>query len=98
VNQPLSDLPVERIARRDPHRRAARVAAPRRGVQIHLAAYLAASLLMLGIWVALAVAVGAWYFWPVWPILGGGIGVISHAVPVRSYVRGRRDLLPGGTT
>jgi Domain of unknown function (DUF1707)/2TM domain len=93
LNQVLSDLPVTRIARSDPRRRAARVAAARRGVQIHLAAYLAASLLMIGIWLALAVTVGAWYFWPVWPILGGGIGVISHAIPVRSCGRRRRHLL-----
>jgi hypothetical protein len=91
LDQALSDLPVGRIARSDPHRRAARVAAARRGVRIHLAAYTAASLLMIGIWLALAVTVGAWYFWPVWPILGGGIGVVSHAVPVLSCARGRRD-------
>jgi fatty acid desaturase len=97
LNQVLSDLPVTRIARGDPRRRAARVAAARRSVQIHLAAYLAASLLMIGIWLALAVTVGDWYFWPIWPILGGGIGVISHAVPVRSCARSRRDPLPGAT-
>jgi hypothetical protein len=91
LNQPLSDLPVRRIAGSDPRRRAARVVAARRGVQIHLAAYLAASLLMIGIWLALAIVVGAWYFWPVWPILGGGIGVVSHAIPVRSCTRGRRS-------
>jgi hypothetical protein len=27
---------------------------------------------------------GAWYFWPIWPILGGMIGVMSHAIPVRA--------------
>jgi hypothetical protein len=91
LNQPLSDLPVRRIARSDPRRRAARLAAARRGVQVHLTGYLAASLLMIGIWLALAIAVGAWYFWPVWPILGGGIGVISHAIPVRSCTRARRS-------
>ncbi len=37
---------------------------------------------MIGIWLALAVTVGAWYVWPVWAILGGAIGVISHAVAV----------------
>jgi hypothetical protein len=56
--------------------------------------YLAASLLMIGIWLAVAVTVGAWYFWPVWPIMGMGIGVVSHAVPVRSCARSRRDPLP----
>ncbi len=98
LNQALSDLPVTRIARGDPRRRATRVAAARRGVQLHLAAYLAALLLMIGIWLALAVTVGAWYFWPVWPILGGGIGVISHAVPVYSCARSRRVPLPGAIT
>lgn len=90
LGQVLSDLPVGRIARADPHRRAARAAAARRGVHIHLAGYLAASLLMIGIWLAVAVTVGAWYFWPVWPILGMGVGVVSHALPVRSYVKSSR--------
>jgi Domain of unknown function (DUF1707)/2TM domain len=84
LNETLADLPIKRIARSDPRRRAARIAAARRGVRIHLAAYLAASLLMIGIWLALAVTVGAWYVWPVWPILGGAIGVVSHGVAVRT--------------
>ena len=25
---------------------------------------------------------GAGYFWPIWPMLGWGIGVLSHAAPV----------------
>jgi Domain of unknown function (DUF1707)/2TM domain len=86
LGQALADLPVGRIARNDPQRQATRAAAARRGVRIHLGAYLAASLLMIGIWLAVAVSVGAWYFWPVWPILGMGIGVVSHAVPVRNYL------------
>jgi hypothetical protein len=94
LNQLLGDLPVSRIAQRDPRRRAARAAAARRGVRIHLAAYLATSFLMIGIWLTVAVTTGAWYLWPVWPILGWGIGVISHAVPVRSCLR-RRDPRPG---
>ncbi len=89
LHQALSDLPVGRIVRDDPQRHAARAAAARRGVRIHLAAYLAASLLMIGIWLAVAVSVGAWYFWPVWPILGMGIGVVSHAVPVHNYMRSK---------
>ena len=83
LNQPLADLPVRRIARNDPRRHAARAAAARRGVQIHVSAYLTASLLMIAIWLALTIAVGTGYFWPVWPILGWGIGVISHALAVR---------------
>jgi hypothetical protein len=89
LGQALADLPVGRIARNDPQRHAAKAAAARRGVRIHLAAYLAASLLMIGIWLAVAVSVGAWYFWPVWPILGMGIGVVSHAAPVHNYLRSK---------
>ncbi|WIM90395.1 DUF1707 domain-containing protein [Candidatus Mycobacterium wuenschmannii] len=88
LNQVLGDLPVGRIARNDPARRAAKRAAARRGVHLHLVAFVAASLLMIGIWLAVALTAGAWYFWPVWPILGMGIGVVSHAVPVHRYLRG----------
>ena len=91
LNQLLNDLPVRRIARGDPRRRAARAAAARRSVQIHLSAYLTASLLMIAVWLALTLAGGACYFWPVWPILGGGIGVASHAAAVRTCARRRRD-------
>jgi hypothetical protein len=90
LNQLTIDLPIERISRRDPHRRAARLAAARRGVQIHLIGYLAMAALTIGIWLAIAVGAGAWYFWPVWPILGGGIGVISHAIPVHRCARKHR--------
>jgi hypothetical protein len=87
LGEVLGDLPVGRIARNDPQRRAVKAAAARRAVRIHLAAYLAASLLMIGMWLAVALSVGAWYFWPVWPILGMGIGVVSHAVPVQNWLR-----------
>lgn len=95
VGQVLGDLPVGRIARDDPRRRAAKIAAARRGVRVHLAAYLAASLLMIGIWLSVALTAGAWYFWPVWPILGMGIGVVSHAVPVHRYLGGARFPITG---
>jgi hypothetical protein len=85
----LSDLPIGRIIRRDPRRRARRIDAARRGVAIHVAAYLAMSLTVIGVWLAVALAVGAWYFWPIWPMLGGGIGVVAHAVPVHRYARSR---------
>ncbi|HEU0192190.1 MAG TPA: DUF1707 domain-containing protein [Mycobacterium sp.] len=81
----VADLPVERISRQDPRRRAALRAAARRGVRIHLLAYLAVSVLMIAIWLATAVAADGSYFWPVWPILGWGIGVVSHVIPVHAY-------------
>jgi hypothetical protein len=90
LNELTIDLPVDRINRHDPRRRAARRAAARRGVLIHLIAYLAVAALSVGVWLAIAVTVGAWYFWPVWPILGGAIGVISHAIPVHASTRNHR--------
>ncbi len=79
----VADLPLAQLRRNDPRRRAARRAAARRGVQIHLAGYLAMVVIVLTVWLAVGLTAGAWYFWPVWPILGAGIGVIGHALPIR---------------
>jgi hypothetical protein len=79
----VSDLPLERIRRADPRRRAARMAAARRGVRIHLGAFVAMAVVVLTVWAAVAVTTGASYFWPIWPILGAAIGLISHALAVR---------------
>jgi hypothetical protein len=46
-----------------------------------VAGYLAMTVLMVGIWLAVGLANGSWYFWPIWPILGLGIGVGSRAIP-----------------
>ncbi|MCV7074398.1 DUF1707 SHOCT-like domain-containing protein [Mycobacterium szulgai] len=83
----LADLPLDRIRRADPRRRAARVAAARRAVRIHLGAYLAMVAVVLAVWAAVAATTDATYFWPIWPILGGAIGFISHACcPPRQFV------------
>jgi hypothetical protein len=79
----LSDLPVDRIRHHDPRRRAARIAAARRGVRIHLGAYVAMVAIVLTVWAAIAMTTSATYFWPIWPILGGAIGFISHAMSIR---------------
>jgi hypothetical protein len=83
VRELLSDLPVDRIRRHDPRRRAARIAAARRGVRIHLGAYAAMVAVVLTVWAAIAMTTSATYFWPIWPILGGAIGFISHAMSIR---------------
>ncbi|OBG19329.1 DUF1707 domain-containing protein [Mycobacterium sp. 852002-51057_SCH5723018] len=83
----VADLPLERIRRTDPRRRAARIAAARRGVRIHLAAYLAMAAVVLTVWAAVAMTTGAAYFWPIWPILGAAIGLISHALAIRPVVK-----------
>jgi len=60
-----------------------RAARARLGLRIHLAAYLFFVTMAVGIWAVTSAAFGASYFWPVWPALGGGIGLLSHALPVR---------------
>lgn len=83
----VADLPVSALRRADPRRRAARATAARRSVQAHLAAYLAMVVIVLTVWLAVALSAGAWYFWPVWPILGGAVGVLGHVLPVRFATR-----------
>lgn len=81
------DLPIKRISRRDPRCRTARLVAARHGVRIHLIVYLAMSVAAISIWLAVGLTAGAWYFWPIWPILGGGIGILSHAIPIAVIAR-----------
>ena len=84
LQQLVADLPLAQLRRNDPRRRDPRRAAARRGVQIHLAGYLAMVVIVLTVWLAVGLTAGAWYFWPVWPILGAGIGVVGHALPIRA--------------
>jgi hypothetical protein len=79
----LADLPAGRLRLDDPARVAAGRSAARLSVRIHLAAYLAMVVIVLTVWLAVALSAGAWYFWPVWPILGAGIGLLGHAIPIR---------------
>ena len=80
----VADLPLAQLRRTDPRRREARRAAARRGVQFHLAGYLAMVVIVIAVWLTVGLTAGAWYFWPIWPILGAGIGVLGHAVPIRA--------------
>ena len=34
---------------------------------------------VLTVWAAVAMTTDATYFWPIWPLLGGAIGLVSHA-------------------
>ncbi|MET0901366.1 MAG: DUF1707 domain-containing protein [Mycobacterium sp.] len=77
----IGDLPLE-VRRHDPQRLAAQARAAKLSVRIHIAAYLAMVVIVLTVWAATAIFAGATYFWPIWPILGAGIGLIFHATPV----------------
>lgn len=76
------DLP----ARGEPGRQPRRRSAFETSVRIHLTVYLVVNLALIGIWAAS----GGGYFWPIWPILGWGIGVGCHAAPLLAR-RGRGD-------
>ncbi|HYO04546.1 MAG TPA: DUF1707 domain-containing protein [Mycobacterium sp.] len=82
LKQLLGDLPVHQLRRTDPRRRSARQEAARMSVRLHVAAYLLMVVIVLTVWLAVGLSAGAWYFWPVWPILGAGIGVVAHAIPI----------------
>ena len=87
LRQLVADLPLAQLRRNDPQRQAARRRAARLGVRIHLGAYLAMVVIVLTVWLAVGLTAGAWYFWPIWPVLGAGVGLASHAVPVRFTAR-----------
>ena len=88
LRQVLADLPVEHLRRTDPRRIAARKKAARASVRHHLAGYAAMVAIVLTVWLAIALTTGTTgYFWPIWPILGGAVGLLGHALPVRSYCR-----------
>ena len=59
----------------------------RESVRIHFAIYASVNVLLIGIWAAS----GGGYFWPIWPILGWGIGLACHAAPVLAGVGSRRS-------
>lgn len=45
----------------------------------HLTAYVIVMAALVAIWAA----TGASYFWPIWPMLGWGIGIAFHAASLR---------------
>ncbi len=85
----LAGLPLDHIRRHDPRRRAARIAAARHGVRLHLGAYIAMAVIVLTVWGMVAMTTDATYFWPIWPILGGAIGFVSHALSVSRITQRR---------
>jgi len=71
-----SDLPRAPRAPRD----------ERRGFVEHLRVYVGVIALLVVIWAL----TGMGYFWPVWPMLGWGIGIVSHATALRRPAGRRR--------
>jgi len=71
----VSDLPAPEPPRAPPRRRSQR--------RPDLVPFIAVNLLLIVIWAA----TGAGYFWPIWPLLGWGIGLIA---PCSRAVQRRR--------
>jgi class 3 adenylate cyclase len=61
-------------------------------IRIHATIYVLVNVMLVAIWAI----TGAGYFWPIWPILGWGVGVGAHAAPLIAGVgtRPRRSLPP----
>jgi hypothetical protein len=55
--------------------------AARADLRGHARWFLLVNLLLIAIWAAS----GAGYFWPIWPLLGWGIGLGSHAFGCRRF-------------
>ena len=47
----------------------------KRDFRTHVVTYVVVNAFLVGIWAV----TGGDYFWPVWPILGWGIGLVLHA-------------------
>ncbi len=59
----------------------------------HVRAYVAVMLLLVAIWAL----TGMGYFWPIWPMLGWGIGVVADGGRLGRPCR-RRSFNPGSST
>jgi hypothetical protein len=68
----LTDLP--RVSRAPEYARL--------GFDAHVASYVAGMVLMVAIWAL----TGMGYFWPIWPALGWGLGVLSHGGALRVFM------------
>jgi 2TM domain len=60
----------------------------KRDLKAHIVAYVTVNLMFVGIWAA----TGATFFWPVFPILGWGIGLAFHVWDVMSPEPGPREV------
>jgi class 3 adenylate cyclase len=54
--------------------------------RIHFTVFVLVNLMLIGIWAAS----GGGYFWPIWPLLGWGIGVGAHGAPLLATRGGSR--------
>jgi hypothetical protein len=77
----LADLPKLR----DPRPAERRRELARQAFAAHLRVYVGVMVLLVAIWAL----TGMGYFWPVWPALGWGIGIVSHGACTPRARRGK---------
>jgi hypothetical protein len=80
--------PPETLADRELRQRAIKRLKDKRDLKAHILAYVTVNLLLVGIWAA----TGAGFFWPVFPLLGWGIGLAFHIWDVVSPEPGPREI------
>jgi hypothetical protein len=86
---PTRDRVTRRQARRERHRERRRHGRyGRRGLRAHATSYFMVMGLLVAIWLLTS---PGHYFWPIWPILGWGFGLLAHALSALSH---RREELP----
>jgi hypothetical protein len=49
-----------------------------RDFRMHLTTYLLVNGLLIATWILVGVFVGAWFPWPIFPLIGWGIGLMFH--------------------
>jgi class 3 adenylate cyclase len=90
LDLPSADSALPDVAPRSsapaPRRRTKAGRALATSVRIHAIIYLVVNVMLIAIWAAS----GGGYFWPIWPILGWGIGLGGHAAPLLAGVGTRR--------
>ena len=72
-----------------PERIDARHAAAKAAWAAHLGAYVSVNVMLVVIWLL----AGAGYFWPIWPMMGWGIGIVSHGMAHAAGSSARRRKL-----
>ena len=82
----LRDLP-----RAEPARPRMPAAAVARGFGAHLGSYVLVMGLLVAVWL---VTTPGGYFWPIWPLLGWGIGVASHGLGRHGFGCGAPRAIP----
>ena len=90
---PTHDRAARRQERRERHRERRRHwRNGRRGLRAHATSYALVMALLVAIWLV------TWhehtYFWPIWPMLGWGFGLASHALAAWNHRNDQQSLPP----